>query len=460
MVKTSRHLVAIRVGSVLAALVGFIIGIAIHPVAYQFWFPIVTLPLVLSGFHSWSSRSQIASFLFIVLVTLSITACATYLANTIHSNIIDTNEWDFLTFWLDGRVASRGLNFYDPQHYHQLAESIRTSGEFLQEILNVGFRYPPPTMFLFLPLGFLELQTALQFWYAFHVLIFLVLVFVLWKAVLQNRTRGGLILSAVLLIVLRPTMQTFGFAQTNFLVLLFFLLFWINRSTFTGGVFLALGVLTKPIVAVFAIFLIARWKWKPMVSMVLTGLAFSVVSAIVFGFHTFVSYFTEYPPGKMPKFVFSESVNQSLNATMLRLGEVAPESVSLIFSRGVILLIIAVMVIATGWLASMMGEDGEEMALATTLVLALLIYPGTLHHYGVLMSVPLLWMWVRRANLGMSATAVAGFVTAMYALMGAWQGRFLFVATISTWAVLTVIGYLEVYGRRIGPDVVAHKVHN
>jgi hypothetical protein len=69
-----------------------------------------------------------------------------------HSNIAHPPEWDFLGFWIGGRLAVQGLNFYEPENYEQVAQHLSLSDEFAQEITEVGFWYPPPSMLLFVPL--------------------------------------------------------------------------------------------------------------------------------------------------------------------------------------------------------------------------------------------------------------------------------------------------------------------
>ncbi len=61
--------------------------------------------------------------------------------------------WDFLAFYVDGNVGARGLNFYQAENYRQvfagLAIPIEVTPGFVAEIVDVGFKYPPMTMFLF-----------------------------------------------------------------------------------------------------------------------------------------------------------------------------------------------------------------------------------------------------------------------------------------------------------------------
>jgi hypothetical protein len=71
----------------------------------------------------------------------------------VYENYHQPREWDFLGFWLNGKVASAGENFYHPENYQNVVLPYNLNDEFRAEIIEVGFWYPPFTMFLFFPLG-------------------------------------------------------------------------------------------------------------------------------------------------------------------------------------------------------------------------------------------------------------------------------------------------------------------
>src|SRR5689334_16417406 len=51
--------------------------------------------------------------------------------------------WDFTAFYVYGKVAASGANFYLPENYHQIYPSLQLPASFYQEllpeVLNVGF---------------------------------------------------------------------------------------------------------------------------------------------------------------------------------------------------------------------------------------------------------------------------------------------------------------------------------
>lgn len=69
---------------------------------------------------------------------------------------------------MDGSVAIRGLNVYDPANYELVFNQLRIPFEpspgFGEGILNVGFMYPPPTLLVFAWLGLLPFGAAQLLW--------------------------------------------------------------------------------------------------------------------------------------------------------------------------------------------------------------------------------------------------------------------------------------------------------
>lgn len=446
--------IIVSVGVLLAAIAA---GFAVHSIAYRPWFAAIALPIVFIGICARVETSRTKRLLQIAFLMLCIAACSASILGAMKSNIESPHEWDFLTFWLDGRVAAEGNNFYQSRYYYEALGSIPTSASFREEILDVGFRYPPPTMFLFLPLGLLDLSRALVFWYVLHSIFLIFSVFLLAKTFVNGTHVPGYLIAAVLVMILRPTLQTLWFAQTNFLVLVMILLFWRYRATFWGGIFLAVGILTKPVLVLMFAYLAIRRLWRSMMGVAVGGFLASVASVLVFGYHTFWSYFTEFPPSKMPRFVLSEDVNQSLQATILRLGEFAPTRMAFLFSQQSFLVAAAGLFFLSAWLIHKLGPRGDDVSLALMLTLALLVYPGTLVHYGVLLVVPLTWMWTHRKEIPVGNGPVAVFITSIYVIMCVWQGRFLFVAVSLTWAALVGIGWRWV--SQPGIPTITQEVH-
>jgi hypothetical protein len=74
----------------------------------------------------------------------------------------------FLLLLPDRGVAAPGLNFYEQGVFLGMLQALdlpfKICEDFAGEYPLYAFPYPPPTMFLFLPLGFLDFETANVLW--------------------------------------------------------------------------------------------------------------------------------------------------------------------------------------------------------------------------------------------------------------------------------------------------------
>lgn len=198
----------------------------------------ISVPLLLIWFHNRRELSGRWKFLPRLIVLAIIVAFGVGTAVVIVQNLIQPPEWDFLVFWLDGQVGAQGLNFYDPAHYQTVTLPMAVRHEFEDAVVNVGFRYPPQSMFLFLPLGLFDIRLAMAFWYMVHATVLALTVVLLWQNFLEDYGQRGLVFAIALVAVIGGTMSTFKFGQTNFLAMLFLLLFWKDRDRARGGVWI------------------------------------------------------------------------------------------------------------------------------------------------------------------------------------------------------------------------------
>ena len=65
---------------------------------------------------------------------------------TVMSDLKAPREWDFVCFWLWGRMELFTLHLSDPAQGIALGRQMGVSDEMVRDISHVGFRYPPPTM--------------------------------------------------------------------------------------------------------------------------------------------------------------------------------------------------------------------------------------------------------------------------------------------------------------------------
>lgn len=414
--------------------------------------PVLVPALLLSGERrsSVDPRMRAASEGLVAAVILVFGAAA---GQIMLLNIGHPPEWDFPFFWLNARVALQGLNFYEPDHVLRLADATYAASESFKS--QLPFKYPPPTMLLFLPFGAFTMKTGLAFWYVLQIIAFVLDVVLLRRLFSKEAGWFGLALTAALVLVHRPVLVTLTVAQTNFIVLLMVLLYWRDHASARGGVWLALGALVKPLVVLMLLHPLARRRWRTLAAATVTLAAVSALSVLVFGPRTFAAYFTRDPTLGVPSRLYTEPVNQSLLAVILRLSDWTPTGTAPIFHPLFIALGLVLATITFG-LVSRSDRSSDELGIALTVALSLLLYPGTLLHYGVLLIAPMLLIWERRAELvttwgrrhpratgdavqpaWSSATyAALVFVTAQYAL----AYRFTFVATALTWLLLAGVG--------------------
>ncbi len=402
-----------------------------------FWLlPLITIPTLLLGAHAWPRLNRIMRVGLMALVAALITFYGLQLAQAIRTNITQLPEWDFSFFWLNGQVAARGLNFYDPVQYQQLARQFLPHPptiEFQQAVLDVGFWYPPPSMFLFLPLGWFSLQTAASLWFAFHVLVLLADVGLVWQLFLHQQKYVGAMLALVLMVMMTGTQLTFSYAQTNALLLLFVLLFYKERGRPRAGVWLALAILVKPIALVLGLVLVLHRQWRILGITAIVLALITLAAWLVFGTDVFRSFITAGPTARQPLWVYTEPVNQSLLSYILRLTQSGPLTGSPV-TNPIFVGLTALMLAFSAWLIWRLGRGQSGWAIAVALSLGMLIYPATLNHYSLLLILPLGVVWQARTGPGRWRVGfTACFIGGVFFWMGYRDGNLAFMANLFTW---------------------------
>ncbi|MEP7189359.1 MAG: glycosyltransferase family 87 protein [Roseiflexaceae bacterium] len=396
------------------------------------WPRLILLPLLLLAFHY---RDRLGERGRAALAGMALATIGFYTAGAIavmRANIADPPEWDFQLFWIFGRVAVRGLKFYQPENLHQMLDSLRPSAEFLRELF---FFHPPPTMLLFLPLGWFDIHTAFLIWYCFNCAILAVDVILLWRIFQRQAGLLGLLLTTALVLMLPATLWTISYGQTNFIFLLMILLFWMERDHPRGGLWLAIGIFAKPLLVFLPIYPLLRRHWRVLGGMIVALAGISLLSMIVFGPSTFINYFTGNPiVNSMPASLYTESVNQSLLANVLRLTGYDFSRTSP-YTQPLFIILALLLTASTGWLVYWIEQPQADWALALTLVLALLIFPKTLAHYSVLLLVPICLIWSQRHQLPGHVWSAIAFITFEYALINH-GGSAIFIAIALCWAML------------------------
>jgi hypothetical protein len=425
----------------------------LHASLFKCWLPLVLTPLVLVGYEQRGSLSVRLARAYAALLVLCIVAFGALDLARAWRNVADPPEWDLRAFWVMARVSAERADFYDPREMHRVAESheradppLRPSPEFTREILDVGSLYPPPTMLWMAPFGHLDLRTAAALWYVVLGAALGAAIVALRRAFFPDGGRLELAVVATLVLMLRATYSMVAFGQTSVLLLLALALFWRRRDQASGGLWLAAGFLVKPIFAFFLLYPALRRNWRAVALCMAALAAATALSAAVFGPRTLVTYVVDNPASRVPPWLYTTTVNQSLVAWVVRL--TAHD-----FTRGSPLAYppfvagAAAIVALTAWLAWRVGRERGALALSMLVPAALLVYPQSLDHYGMLLLVPMLHVWTRRRDMRLDRTFVIVLLSTMYALVRYDAGSIMALATALMWLVLVVVG-VRLAGRK------------
>ncbi|MGH9956344.1 MAG: glycosyltransferase family 87 protein, partial [Pyrinomonadaceae bacterium] len=234
--------------------------------------------------------------------------------------------WDFLVFYVDGSVAIRGLNVYDPANYelvfNQLSIPFEPTPGFVEDALNVGFLYPPPTLLLFAWLGLLPFDAAQVLWYVLvlaggGLVIFLVVPHMATGVPRLERT----LFAAALVMLSHAATVNVSFGQTHWFGLAATLAAMRAGPRLVSGLYAAVALLIKPFLLAVPAYLFLERYWRPVAASIVTYAVFALLVVILFGFETTTTYFSVNHADRQRVWVYSQSINQSLLGTLLRLAQ-------------------------------------------------------------------------------------------------------------------------------------------
>lgn len=337
-------------------------------------------------------------------------------------NVESPPLWDYSAFWIYGQIGAKGLNFYDPASYQAIAQEsgLAADPEFKHEIVDVGFFYPTPSMWILLPLGFTDIHTSLVLWYGIQIVVVIAIITLIWRMYFPQAgpvsrwlTIG---LAAMLLIGMQATRSNVGMGQSMFLLLLCFVLFWRERDHWRGGVWLALGFVVKPFMAVLVLYLLLRRRWSTLVGAALAGFVIVVFTVVGFGLEQTVAYLVNNPTPRMPPGLYTEWTNQSLLSGILRLIGYQPEYGSGL-SHPLFLLAGGLLTLLTIGLVVRLKGLPDDMSLSLVAILSILIYPASQDMYSIILILPLLVLWGRRSTLRGGVWTVLGLIVVTYYLL-------------------------------------------
>ena len=315
--------------------------------------------------------------------------------------ILNPQVWDFTAFFLFGKVASSGYDYYSPENFQTVFNSLNIPfevselGGFINEVVNVGFPYPPPTILYFIPLGFLSFKTALIVWTVFNLIVILTCLYYIYDLFFKEYKLNGILLVSILFFILGPSLSTISFSQTNFILLLLLLLMKKYSDRKINGLFLAIAFFTKPYMIIFGLFFLIRMKWRTILFCVLSTLAIVGFTLLIVGKEPFISYIVSNPSHRIPPIMFYEGINQSLMAVLLRGNYISLET-----PMTYIYIAIGVFIPIAYFLFYLLRRKLYDHIWAILLLTGLLLYPGTLSYYGTLLLFIIFQFFDEKRQLG------------------------------------------------------------
>jgi hypothetical protein len=319
-------------------------------------------------------------------------------------NVHAPREWDYACFWLYGHIAEAHQNIYDPAVFAHFASPFTPSDAFRKAVLNVGFPYPPPSIGLFLPLGFINsVPAGLTLWYGVEFAALGGAAWVLARTFMPADGWRSALLVLALIAALPASLMTVNNAQTNFLLLLLVALALRDRGSSAGAIWEMLAVWVKPYTAALLLLDAVRLHWRRLLVAVVTAAVSFAAAALVLGPATLASYVSSNPAAREPAYAFTELFNQSLLAIVLRMHPTLPPHISGLHEP----LYLAGALLLAGLTVALSARTSarSEAAFAAALLLGLLVYPGALSSYGAVLVVPFLVLWRdREAFPGGTAT--------------------------------------------------------
>lgn len=301
--------------------------------------------------------------------------------------------WDFMCFYLFGNVGISGLNFYDPHAFMQVFNDLNLQsivGDGLtSEVVNVGFWYPPPSMFLFLPLGIFSLKTGYIIWQTVIILFLLIdiLLIIKWFPynlnVTYNKKTTGFLL-AILILLFPGIDDSILISQTSSIFLFFLILLLKYPDNWKSGIYLILLIIIKPLAIFLALYFLFYKKWKVLISCLITGCLIIGISSLYFGFNSFLIFLKSPPTSRIPLEIFYESTEQSLFAVLLRLqfrfyGYINFQNIKML----TYVLSIPIVLI-TLYSSKLLSKNNRILAFMIFIITALLLYPNTLWSYRII----------------------------------------------------------------------------
>jgi hypothetical protein len=414
-------------------------------------------------------RRRLSGWLWTAWVTLTAVfavAVAFHIVRATVAMISHPPAYDFMCFWVYGTAAVRFHDPYNPAALHASAALLglvhdvtpHVARIFSRGVLDPGMLYPPTSILLFYPLGFLpNIHHAALVWWAMNLVALIALVLVMWRTYF-NVTAGS-IAAFVLVAGFLPTLYTLDSGQTAIFMTLFALLFLVDKSETRGGVWLALAVIAKPVTVLLVLYPLVKRQYRTLIGFAASAAVSASIAIAVTSVPSFMSYLTNNPTARAPGYMYLHPGHQSLFSVILRLSH--DNAAHYRFLDNHVYVAIAGMLVAVSlWLCVKLELHDRPIAVALLASLSLLVYPITQHFYGMLLLITLGVLWTQYGSMRGKTAFVSLYWIAEVVLMGvsiaavSFQALPLavapcaFVGFVLSWIVLAMIASQRVLSRQ------------
>ncbi|MDD1778318.1 MAG: DUF2029 domain-containing protein [Candidatus Helarchaeota archaeon] len=282
---------------------------------------------------------------------------------------------DFTTYWASSHMILSGhiLDIYDKEKLHQVHKGVTGQDKFFA-IMS----YPPTYFLLIGPLAFLPYLPSLALWIGSTLLLFLFVLrriaphpLTIWASLAFPGIFGNFVngnngfLSGI-------------FLGTGLLLMKLF--------PFIGGLFLGL-LIYKPHLAVLIPFaLIAGRCWRALLGMMTSGIAFIMMSIMIFGIKPWLSFFKNIP------FAFEALETRSLPLHEIPsvFGELLLIGIDPLHARNIHIITALIAVIITVWI--WWNRTHYQLRASALAIGCLLLSPHICSHDLAILALPLAWM--------------------------------------------------------------------
>lgn len=312
-------------------------------------------------------------------------------------NHIKMGEFDFFALYMDASAAWNRLDFYEPTVYQAMLQTLDPpfkdySVGFSSNVLEVGTKYPPPTLLYLMPFGALSWQNAHIAWVLVEWLMMFLTIWLIWAKIFKDNSLIGFLIVTVIVLLMPGTYLTLILEQTHFTALVMLLLATTVANPWLKGMFTVFGATIKPPAGAIALVFLRQGAIKTIVAMALSTLALCLISLYLFGLNVFKRFFTDNPNLRVTETLYYEDMNRSLLGNVIRM-------FGWDFSQGSpmghpIFILVAVTITIVTSIAFILARPNKSACLTALMILfALLIYPGTQKHYAVIVLAPIVLLW-------------------------------------------------------------------